>query len=380
MNWRIPLSDIDFGAEEENAVLNVLRSRWLTMGSMTQELERAFADSVGVKHAIAVTNGTAALHLACLAVGLGPGDEVIVPSLTFVATANAVRYTGAKPVFAEIQSQEDLNIAPESIAGLITERTGAILVVHYGGYACDMPQILALAKQHDLAVIEDAAHAVGSELNGHKLGTWGDVGCFSFFSNKNLTTGEGGMLVTNSDAISDKLRLLRSHGMTTLTWDRHRGHAYSYDVVDLGYNYRIDEARSALGIVQLEKLESNNKKRQALTEQYHKLLEDVPGVSIPFRDHAGISACHLMPILLNSGISRREIIDALREQGIQTSIHYPPIHMFSYYQNWAQEEAGALPLTEEVAARELTLPLYPGMSVEDVSIVVESIRSVVSTQ
>lgn len=380
MNWRIPLSDIDFGAEEENAVLDVLRSRWLTMGSMTQELERAFADFVGIKHAIAVTNGTAALHLACLAVGLGPGDEAIVPSLTFVATANAIRYTGARPVFADIQSQDDLNIAPASIEDLITDRTRAILVVHYGGYACDMPQILRLAKEHDLAVIEDAAHAVGSELDGSKLGTWGDVSCFSFFSNKNLTTGEGGMLVTNNDAISDKLRLLRSHGMTTLTWDRHQGHAYSYDVVDLGYNYRIDEARSALGIMQLEKLESNNKKRRTLTEQYHKLLEDVPGLSIPFRYHPGVSACHLMPILLDPGISRRQVIDNLREEGIQTSIHYPPIHMFSYYQNWAADEAVALPLTEEVAARELTLPLYPGMSLDNVSTVVGALRLAVSTQ
>jgi dTDP-4-amino-4,6-dideoxygalactose transaminase len=230
MNWRVPLSDIDFDVEEEQAVLEVVRSRWLSMGAVTHEFEGEFAAFTGAKHALAVTNGTAALHLACLAAGLGPGDEVIVPSLTFVATANAVRYTGAEPVFADIESLDWLTIAPAAIEACITPRTRAILVMHYAGYACDMPAILEIAGRHNLSVLEDAAHAVGSELGGRRLGTWGSIGCYSFFSNKNMTTGEGGMLVTEDDALAERLRVLRSHGMTSLSWDRHQGHAWSCPV------------------------------------------------------------------------------------------------------------------------------------------------------
>ncbi len=262
--WRIPLADIDLGAEELSAVQNVLQSRWLTMGGVTQEFETAFASYTGAKHALAVTNATAALHMACLAIGLKAGDEVIVPSLTFVATANSICYSGAMPVFADICSEHDLNISPEAIEALITERTRALMLVHYGGYACDMPRILELARKHNLKVIEDAAHAAGAWLDDRHLGTWGDIGCFSFFSNKNMTTGEGGMLVTNNDDLYEKLCLLRSHGMTTLTWDRHKGHAWSYDVVELGYNYRIDEIRAAIGVVQLKKLDRNNDRRRHL--------------------------------------------------------------------------------------------------------------------
>src|SRR5574341_935605 len=320
MEWRIPLSDIDFGPEEEQAVLQVVKSRWLTMGAVTQQFEQEFADYVRAKHAIAVTNATAALHLACLAAGLGPGDEVIVPSLTFVATANAVRYTGATPVFADIESEACLNISACAVEACLTPRTRAILVVHYGGYACDMPDILAIAHKHGLAVIEDAAHAIGSQLEGRMLGTWGAIGCFSFFSNKNMTTGEGGMLVTDDDDLAGKLRILRSHGMTSLTWDRHKGHAWSYDVVDLGYNYRIDEIRSALGRVQLAKLERNNARRRELTVLYHDLLQELaPEVSTPFKANRGFSACHLLPILLPKNRDRAGFMEAMKAQGIQTS-------------------------------------------------------------
>jgi dTDP-4-amino-4,6-dideoxygalactose transaminase len=214
MKWKIPLSDIDFGPEEKAAVDGVLQSRWLTMGAITEEFEQSFASYIGAKHAIAVTNATAALHLACVTAGLGAGDEAIVPSMTFVATANAVRYTGATPVFADILGEHDLNMSYQSIEKMISGRTRAIIVMHYGGYACDMPSIMELARERGLKVIEDAAHAIGSELGGIKLGIWGDIGCFSFFSNKNMTTGEGGMLVTNHDAYSQRLQLLRSHGMT----------------------------------------------------------------------------------------------------------------------------------------------------------------------
>jgi dTDP-4-amino-4,6-dideoxygalactose transaminase len=372
MEWRVPLSDIDFGPEEEQAVLAVVKSRWLTMGAVTQQFEAEFADFVHAKHAIAVTNATAALHMACVAAGLGPGDEVILPSLTFVATANAVRYTGALPVFADIESEACLNISPQAIEACLTPQTRAILVMHYGGYACNMPAILAIAQKHNLAVIEDAAHAIGSQLEGRMLGTWGQAGCYSFFSNKNMTTGEGGMLVTDDDEFAAKLRILRSHGMTSLTWDRHKGHAWSYDVVDVGYNYRIDEIRSALGRVQLAKLSRNNQLRQARVDLYHELLRELcPSVRIPFEEHLGISACHLLPILLPEDTQRVAFMEQMKSRGIQTSIHYPPIHQFAAYQD---QSAADLKCTENMAAREVTLPLYPTLSESDVVFVVEAVR------
>ncbi len=374
MQWRIPLSDIDFGSEERKAVDDVLQSKWLTMGSVTQEFEQAFAEYVGAKYAIAVTNATAALHLACVVAGLGPGDEAIVPSLTFVATANAVRYTGATPVFADILGEQDLNISYRSIEQAITERTRAILIVHYGGYACDMPMIMELARKHDLKVVEDAAHAIGSELDGRKLGTWGDMGCFSFFSNKNMTTGEGGMIVTNEEEFSRRLHLLRSHGMTSLTWDRHKGHASSYDVVDLGYNYRIDEIRAALGLVQLGKLESNNERRRRLMQVYRDALQELaPQVTVPFAQHAGISAAHLMPMLLPAGSNKLNFMESMKAQGIQTSFHYPPIHTFTAYKS--SRNKVALPITELVAEREITLPLYPTLHEDDIVTVVQATAS-----
>ena len=374
MKWNIPLADIDFGPEESAAVAEVIHSKWLTMGAVTQEFERGFADYVGVKYAIAVANGTAALHLACLAMDISPGDEVIVPSLTFVATANAIRYAGATPIFADIVGENDLNISYQSIKKLITKRTRAIIVVHYGGYACDMSDIMALAREYNLGVIEDTAHAVGSELEGRKLGTWSTLGCFSFFSNKNMTTGEGGMIVTNEEAISQKLHLLRSHGMTTMTWDRHKGHAWSYDVVDLGYNYRIDEIRAALGVVQLRKVEKNNARRRHLTQLYHETLQEMaPQITLPFGKHAGISAAHLMPVLLPHSTNRVDFMEQLKAHGIQTSIHYPPIHLFSAYRDF-QKSDGSLSMTEDVAAREVTLPLYPTMSNDDVTTIAHAIR------
>ncbi|MEP0805746.1 MAG: DegT/DnrJ/EryC1/StrS family aminotransferase [Chloroflexota bacterium] len=376
MNWRVPLSDIDFGDEEEEAVQQVVKSRWLTMGAVTREFEEEFAAYAGARHAIAVTNATAALHLACVAAGLGPGDEAVLPSLTFVATANAVRYAGAVPVFADIQGENDLNISPQAIEACITPRTRAILVVHYGGYPCDMPAILALAERHGLTVIEDAAHAVGSELDGRMPGTWGKIGCYSFFSNKNMTTGEGGMLVTDDDATAERLRLLRSHGMTSLTWDRHKGHAWSYDVVDLGYNYRIDEIRSALGRVQLRKLPHNNQLRREKTALYRRLLaEHCPQVVVPFQGHAGVSACHLLPILLPEGAPREPFMEAMKTQGIQTSIHYPPIHRFSAYRDLNPPGAANLPQTESAAAREVTLPLYPALADDDIRFVAEAVQT-----
>jgi dTDP-4-amino-4,6-dideoxygalactose transaminase len=375
MEWRVPLADIDFGTAEEEAALQVIRSRWLSMGEVTKGFEEEFASFIGAKHTLAVTNATAALHLACLAVGIGPGDEVILPSLTFVATANAVRYTGATPVFADIESLDWLTISPASIEACLTERTRAILVMHYAGFACDMPTIQEIARKHNLVVLEDSAHAVGSKLEGRSLGTWGAIGCYSFFSNKNMTTGEGGMLATDDDALAEKLRILRSHGMTSLSWDRHQGHAYSYDVVALGYNYRIDELRSALGRVQLHRLPAGNQRRRELTLLYRELLNELaPQVGLPFAEARGTSCYHILPALLPKGTDRLRFMEALKRGGIQTSIHYPPVHHFSIYEDEWKKRGSSLPVTEEAASREVTLPLYPTMQEEQVHWVAQAIK------
>lgn len=376
MEWKVPLSDLDYGADEEQAVLAVLRRRWLTMGQETQNFEAEFGAYVGAKHAIAVSNATEALHLACLALGIGAGDEVIVPSLTFVATANAVLYTGAEVRFADVIGAHDLNIAPQQIEAEITPRTKAIMVMHYAGYPCRMAEIMEIARRHDLAIIEDTAHAPGGAINGRSLGMWGDIGCYSFFSNKNLATGEGGMLTTDRADLAEKVRVLRSHGMTTLTWDRHKGHAYTYDVVDVGYNYRIDEIRAALGLAQLHKLAANNERRGQITEQYWNLLRNLP-LEFPFRDSAGEPAYHIFPLLLPEGVERTRFIDQMRTHQVQTSIHYPPIHLFSYYRQRYPEVH--LPLTENLAGREITLPLYPTMTDEQVHIVAEAVRDSLQT-
>ena len=388
MNWRIALSDIDFGAEESKAVQDVLNSRWLSMGEVTKQFENEFAAYTGAKHAIAVTNATAALHLACIASDLHEGDEVILPSLTFVATANAIRYTGATPVFADIESRQSLNISPTSIAKHLTNKTRAIMVMHYAGYPCDMPAIMQFAREHKLIVLEDAAHSAGAWLEDRHLGTWGDIGCFSFFSNKNMTTGEGGMLVTNDDALAERLRLLRSHGMTSLSWDRHKGHAQTYDVIALGYNYRIDEIRSALGREQLKKLDRNNAKRKALTNLYRELFSElIPSIKMPFAGALGAPAYHILPILLQKNGEtgsnmlpadnyRQMFMEGMKAHGVQTSMHYPPIHRFDLYAKQNIHEKVDLPITEEACSQEVTLPLYATMEEPDVRYVVDAAREV----
>ena len=377
--WSVRLSELDFGSEEIRCVVEVMESEWLTMGSKTEAFEAAFARFLDVKHVIAVTNATAALHLAHHVMGIGPGDEVIVPSLTFIATANSVLYTGATPVFADVTGTHDFNIDPDDIERRITPRTRGIVVLHYAGYPADMDRVLDIAQRHGLYVVEDAAHAPGSEYNGRKLGTIGDVGCFSFFPNKNMSTGEGGLVVTNDDHLAERIRRARSHCMTSLTWDRVRGHAHSYDVVDLGFNYRIDEIRSAIGLAQLERLESNNNRRKALMEKYLTGLTGCSMIEVPFYPADGTFAFHICPLILAREIDRAAFMSGMQERGIQTSIHYPPIHLFSYYRDRFGFQEGMLPVTEMITRREVTLPLYPGMNDEDVCRVVTALEETLVT-
>ena len=377
MKWRYPLSDIDLGKEEEQEVLRVLRSRWLSAGPVTERFEKAFTEYLGGGYAIAVSNGTAALHLALASLGIEEGDEVILPSLTFVATANAVLYVGARPVFADNVSTENLNISPEEIEKKITKKTKAIIVMHYGGYPCEMKAILGIAKRYGLYVIEDAAHAPGAEYHGKKCGLIGDAGCFSFFSNKNLVTGEGGMVVTRDKTLAERIQRMRSHGMEALSWDKYLGRLSSYDIRGLGYNYRTTEIQSALGLVQLKKLDRNNRKRKRLVQLYVNGLQKVEEISIPFSRLKGHPSYHLFPILVAPHIDRNSVMERLKRFGIQTSVHYPPVHLFSFYRKRFSFKRGMLPKTEEVSRREVTLPLHPRMAERDVKWIAEKVKETI---
>ena len=364
----IPLFDLNYGQEEEEAVLNVLRSKWLTMGPETELLEQEFAAFCGVKHAIAVSSCTTALHLASLTVGVKNDSEVICPALTFVATANCVLYAGGKVVFADITSPDNWTISPADIENKITSQTQAIIVMHYGGFACQMDEIKEIAQTNKIPIIEDAAHAPGSTYKGQKLGALGDISCFSFFSNKNISTGEGGIICTDNDEYARQIRAMRSHGMTSATMDRHRGLAFSYDVTALGYNYRLDEIHAALARVQLKKLYTGNDHRQKAAARYKNKLKKIDKIKIPFTNDPFDANYHIFPILLDESMDRQSLMVFLRERGIQTSIHYPPVHKFSYYCSLMGNQS--LPLTEYIAGHELTLPVFAGITDAQVDYVV----------
>ncbi len=383
-NWKIPLSDLNFGAEEATAVARVLASKWLSMGPEVEAFENEFASFIGVKHAFAVSNATAGLHLALLSLGIGPGDEVIQPALNFVAAANCTVAVGATPVFADIQSLDEPTIDPEEIRKQITPYTKAVIVMHYAGYLCRMAEIQQLCRENGLALIEDACHAIGagyrdSARTGTELtmaGALGDVGAFSFFSNKNLATGEGGMVTTNRDDLADGIRRLRSHGMSTLTWDRERGHANSYDVTANGYNYRLDEIRAALGREQLRKLRPGNLVRKRCVTAYRRRLVNLPDCSAPFKRYGGDSAFHLMPIVLADCATRDTIVAHLREERIQTSLHYPAITEFTAFRNHSHAR---VPNSRLFSDRVVTLPLYSTLTQDNVNVVCDAIASVLAT-
>lgn len=373
MDWKVQLFKLNFDNREVDAVKDVLESGWITMGQKTLDFESEYAKFLGggVK-CLAVSNGTAALHIACLALGVGPGDEVIVPGLTFIADLNVVKMCGAEPVLADITNVEaDWAMDPADIESKITSRTKAVMIVHYAGYACDMDAICDICNRHNLPLIEDCAHAPGGEYKGQMLGTFGDVSCWSFFTNKNLSVGEGGMVVVKTDSLYQKCKNLRSHGMTVASFDRMKGRASTYDVAEPGLNYRIDEMRAALGLVQLAKLKDANAARKLLTERYFELLDSVSNVQIPFRlFNRGTPTYHIMPILLAEGIDRKSVISRLAEQGVQASVHYPFIPDFAAYRG----VKGDVSKTKVVSERELTLPLYPTMTIDKVDLVCESLK------
>jgi dTDP-4-amino-4,6-dideoxygalactose transaminase len=370
-HWTVPLADVVVPEEDIAAVADVYRSGWLSMGPETEALEREFAAYTGAAHALAATNGTAALHLICVAAGLGPGDEVVVPSMTFVATVNAIAYTGATPVFADVVSLTEPWLDPAAVEAVLTDRTTAIMTMAYGGHPGRTAALAQLAREHGLIVLEDAAHAIGSRLGDRHLGTFGIAGAFSFFSNKNLAVGEGGMVVTDDDDVAARMRLLRSHGMTTLTWDRHRGHASAYDVVELGFNYRIDEPRAALGRRRLARLDDDNTRRAELDARYRELLAGVDGLvpALPPMQGARL-AHHLFTIVLDEGVDRARFRETLAVRGVQTSVHYPPAHRFSIHAADAD-----LPVTDAYGDRAVTLPMFATMTIDQQNEVIEAVRA-----
>jgi len=376
--WKVQLFKLNFDEREIDAVVETLKSGWITMGQRTLDFEAAYGRELGCgTRCLAVSNGTAALHVATLALGIGPGDDVIVPSLTFIADVNVVRIAGARPILADVTSMNDWSMDPVDIERKITPKTKAVMVVHYAGYACDMDAIVDICKRHQLALIEDCAHANGGEFRGRKLGTFGDISAWSFFTNKNLSVGEGGLVACRDDALFQKCKNLRSHGMTVASFDRMQGRANTYDVLEAGLNYRMDELHASLALVQLDKLPTANKRRGELSARYFDRLDRMNGVAVPFREFSrGTPTWHIMPILLDKGIDRQGVIASLKSDGVQSSIHYPAIQDFTAYKNCD----GETPLAKEVCRRELTLPLYPTMTDAEVDLVCDSLRRAVEAQ
>ena len=360
-----------FGQEEYDALREPLQTGWLGAGPKVHEFEGRFAEYVGVKHAIALNSATAALHLAMLVTGV-EGREVLTTSMTFVSSNHAIRYADGNPVFCDIE-EDTLNLDAGKIEGRISEQARAILVVHYGGHACDMDPIIDIARKFDLAVIEDVAQACGGSYRGRKLGGIGDIGCFSFESKKNLSTGDGGMLTTNDDIVAERVRRLRWMGISRGTWERFHGpkagRSWEYDVTEFGFKYQMNDIAASLGLVQLGKLDQGNAMRRQLLDRYREAFAQLDGVELlAQRDYAG-NACYCAVIQLNE---RDALCDHLAARGIESGVHFHPSHLYSIYQPF---NSAPLPVTEAVWERILTLPLYPQLTEEQQNRVIAAVQS-----
>lgn len=381
MNKRfIPYGKQWINEDDINAVVEVLKSDYLTTGPKIKEFEQKFADYVGSKYAVAIANGTAALHAACYAAGIDEGDEVITTSMTFTASSNCVLYCDGTPIFADIDSKT-YNVDSEDIKRKITSKTKAIIPVHYTGQPCNMDKIHKIAKEYNLLVIEDASHALGATYKGKMIGSISDITTFSFHPVKHITTGEGGMITTNNEELYKKLILFRTHGITRnldLLENKDEGPWY-YEQLDLGYNYRITDIQCALGINQLNKIDDFVAKRRKIVKRYNEAFMNLEEIVIPFQDKSVNSSWHLYVVKFNLEklkVGRREIFEVLRKEGLGVNVHYIPVYYFPYYKKLGYEE-GLCPNAEELYKRIITLPLYPKMSDEDVEYVIQSVYKIV---
>lgn len=375
MTYKIPLFNLNFDDREAQAAYDTIKSGWISTGPKNAELEQLFKDMWHVKYAVSMSNCTDALHVCCMVCGFGPGDEVIVPSLTFAASCNCIRYVGATPVFADIVGPDHINLDPADIERKITPRTKGIVVVHMAGFPCKMDEIMTIARKYGLKVIEDACHGPLSEYKGKKLGTLGDCAAFSFFSNKNISTGEGGMFITNNEEMEKKARLIRSHGMSTMSYQRASGHATEYDITCLGYNFRMDDIRASIAIEQLKKLPGDLEKRVAVRKRYLDRLSNVEGVIVPFAENTEFVSNYIFPVVLTNSDkeNRNKIREFMHAAGIQTSVHYPAIHRFSIYRS----SCASLPQTEYVTDNEITLPMYAALTMEDVDLICDIFKEAI---
>lgn len=376
--WKIPFFSLYYDEREEQAVQDVIRSRWLTQGDKTSEFEKNFSkfltnsENKQPVYCVAVSNCTAALHIALLCADVGPGDEVIVPALTFVADANMVHMCGAKAVFADSDSLTDWNISVKTVEKCVTKKTKAIIAVHYAGCPCEMDELIEFCMHNKIVLIEDSAHAIGATYKDRHCGTLAPMSCFSFFSNKNLSVGEGGMFVTSDPRFFEKAKLMRSHGMTSLTIDRWKSLSSGYNVLAQGHNYRIDEIRSALGLVQLSKLDEMNALRRSVVAHYNIRFLEINEVK-PYwvHNHSKHNPCHhIYPILIDQLWNREAFLAHMKENKIQVSKHYDIIPHFTAYANLVN----ATPVAEQLAKSIVTLPLYPSMTKNEVDFVVNSIK------
>lgn len=373
----LPYGRQDVTEADIQAVVEVLRGDWLTNGPTVARFEEAFAERVGARFAVALSSGTAALHAATAVAGLGPGDEVILSPLTFLASANCLLYCGATPVFADIDPAT-LNLDPTSVEGKLSPRTKAILPVHFAGLPCDMDTLHALARPRDLVVIEDAAHALGAEYQGRPIGSLSPLTTFSFHPVKHITTGEGGMVTTNDVELCARLRRFRNHGIEREV--RHRQKTWRQDMVALGFNYRLTDIQSALGLSQLRRLEASLKRRQEIAMLYHQAFANMPEVTVAPTRPGTRHAWHIYPLRLNPDRLREDretIFQALRAENIGVSVHYLPVHLHPYYRGRFGTGRGLFPAAEAAADLLLTLPLFPQMAEADVVDVLVAVERVI---
>jgi dTDP-4-amino-4,6-dideoxygalactose transaminase len=375
--FQIPFHRPSLGEDEVGAVADVVRSGWLTTGSKCFEFEEKFAHKIEIKHALAVSSCTAALHLALEALGIGAGDEVLLPTLTFAATAEVVAYLRAKPVLVDSESsflQIDIRDAEKKI----TPRTRAIIPVHFAGACADMSSITELATAHKLHIVEDAAHAFPASYQGRMVGTISPITAFSFYATKTITTGEGGMVVTNSDELASRMRTMRLHGMSRDAWKRYAaGGTWRYELLDAGFKYNLTDLQAALGIVQLAKAEVLRDKREAVADRYTERLAGSDALTLPSAPVDQVHAWHLYVIRLNTEViqaKRDQIIDELREVGIGTAVHFIPLHYHPYYQSRWNYRIGDFPIAEHYFERCISLPLFPDMTADEIDYVVEQLQ------